>query len=68
VYTDEADRAVSEVMLTLYRFVCFGTLALMTFTEQFEGLPGAVAAFASGWYILRLGPPPASASTTGCPS
>ena len=54
--------------MTLYRFVSFGTLALMTFTEQFGDLPGAVAAFASGWYILRLGLLPGTTTTTGRPS
>ena len=54
--------------MTLYRFVSFGTLALMTFTEQFGDLPGAVAAFASGWYILRLGFLLGTTTTTGRPS
>ena len=66
--TDDADRAISEALFTLYRLVSFGTLAVMTFTEQFGDLPGAVAAFASGWYILRRGLVPGTTTTTGRPS
>lgn len=52
--TNETGRAAGDVMATLYAFVCFATLVLMVLMEQFGDLPGAVAAFASGWYILRL--------------
>jgi len=41
-------------MATLFGVLCFATLGLMTLTEQFADLPGAVTAFASAWYILRL--------------
>ena len=51
---NETGSATDHVMVTLYIFVCFSALALMTFTEQFGDLPAAVAAFASAWCILRL--------------
>jgi hypothetical protein len=47
----EAGRSTSDVLARLYGAVCFATLALMGLTEQFENLPGAVAAFAAGWYL-----------------
>lgn len=50
----EAVGAPSDVRVTLYAVGSFSTLALMAFTEQFGDLPSAVAAFASGWCILRL--------------
>jgi hypothetical protein len=55
VDTNETGQAARDELATLYGFVCFLTLALMTLTEQFGNLPGAVVAFGSGWYILRLG-------------
>ena len=51
---DETVDASSEVTVTLFACVCFSTLTLMALMEQFGNLPAAVAAFASGWCILRL--------------
>ena len=52
--TNEKGRAADDGMGTLYAFVCYATLALMALMEQFGDLPRAAAAFASGWYILRV--------------
>ena len=55
--SNETGRTASDVTVALYGPVCFATLASMTLTERFWDLPGAVVAFASGWYILRLDSP-----------
>ena len=54
--TNQTGRAADEGMATLYGLACSVTLVSMTLTEQFDDLPGAVAALASGWYILRFAP------------
>lgn len=54
VASNETGRTPSEAMVTLYGVSCCSTLGLMALTERFEDLPGAVAAFASAWYILRF--------------
>jgi hypothetical protein len=41
-------------MVTLFASVCFATLATMALIGRFGDVAGAAAAFASGWYILRL--------------
>lgn len=52
--TNESGHVVGHEVASLYAISCFATLVLMSLTEQFADLPGAVAAFASGWYLLRL--------------
>ena len=56
--TSETGRAAGVVLGMLFAFVCFATFALMALMEQFGDLPGAAAAFASGWYMLRPDPCP----------
>ena len=51
---NETGGTTNDVIVTLYLFMCFSTLVLMTLTEQFENLPAAVVAFAAAWFILRL--------------
>ncbi len=55
--TTDTDRATPEWSVVLYGLVSFVTLAGLTLTERFGGLPGALVAFASGWFILRLESP-----------
>jgi hypothetical protein len=50
---DDADVVGTDDLLTGLQVVGGATLVLMALTEQFAQLPGAAAALASAWYLLR---------------
>lgn len=51
---NDSGRAGMDAVPALYGFGCFVTLTWMALAEQFQDLPAAVVAFASGWYLIRL--------------
>lgn len=53
LHEGEAGTGASDASTTAFHLVCFATLVVLTLTERFVELPGAAAALASSWYLLR---------------
>jgi hypothetical protein len=51
--TDDAATPVAAPSTSLYGLVSLVTVGALALTEQFAGLPPAVVALASGWFIVR---------------
>lgn len=53
--TEEQADVATDVVPTLYALACFVTITALTLADQVVQLPGAAAALASGWWVVRAG-------------